>query len=232
MKPGEIIRKFRLTQKPKKLTLKEMGRMIGYSHVQISNIERGIVEPSRDFIKAIEKVYALSWDTLYGQEKPKEFIARIEITNKDKNMIEATEGQNWPERFVPIPIAKDPISGGNPIEVREDPEGVAIIYRDWVRNPENFVAVWMRGISMEKTIPDGSLVGIDHAQKNIHELDGKMVAIRKNRDSTIKRLKIISKDLVLGLPDNPDSKDIMILAGEEIDTAIIGKVAWWWGRQK
>jgi hypothetical protein len=35
------------------------------------------------------------------------------------------------EKLVPIPIAKGPISAGSPRDVPEDPDGVAIIHRDW-----------------------------------------------------------------------------------------------------
>lgn len=147
-------------------------------------------------------------------------------------MIEQTEGTQWVERFVPIPIAKDPISGGNPLEVREDPEGVAIIYGQWARTPENFTAVWIKGDSMEPTIADGSLVGIDHSQKDIRELNGKIAALRKDGKATIKRVRIVSRDPVLGLPENPARMDeALVLRGEAIDTAVIGKVAWWWGKQ-
>jgi len=34
------------------------------------------------------------------------------------------------------------------------------------------------------------------------------------------------------LLDNPDCmKEAVILGGEEINTAIVGKIAWWWERQ-
>lgn len=235
MEVGERIKEFRGL---KKLTQKAFAGELDYSDVYISNVERGKVQPSRELIKKLTTVFGLSSDyILYGNEdarpKPKEFIARIEIVEKEKQMIERTEGPQYIEKFVPIPIALGKISGGPPRVVREDPDGVAIIYQDWARNRENFTAIWMVGESMEKTIPDGSLVGIDHSQKDIKELDGKIVAIRKNGEATIKRLRIVSKSLVLGLPDNPQfMKETIVLKGEQIDTSIVGKVAWWWGRQE
>ena len=51
--------------------------------------------------------------------------------------------------------------------------------------------------------------------------------------NAIKRLMVISKDLFLGMSDNPDYKaDTLVLKGEEINDAIVGKVAWWWGKQR
>jgi phage repressor protein C with HTH and peptisase S24 domain len=85
---------------------------------------------------------------------------------------------------------------------------------------------------MEPTITGGSLVRIDHSKREISLLNGKTVAIRKDSEATIKRLRIVSKGLILGLPDNPQfMKEAIVLKGEQIDTAIIGKVVWWWGKQ-
>jgi len=62
---------------------------------------------------------------------------------------------------------------------------------------------------------------------------GKIVAIRKNGEAIITRLRMISKDLALGIPDNPDSIDeTVVLRGDEIGNSVIGKVSWWWGRQR
>lgn len=86
---------------------------------------------------------------------------------------------------------------------------------------------------MKPTIESGSLVGIDHSNKNPNKLDGKIVAIRKNNEAIIARLRMISKNLALGIPDNPDSIDeTVVLRGDEIVDSIIGKVSWWWGQQR
>ncbi len=64
MKPGDRIREFRTKHR---LTLKRMASGLGYSHVYLSNIERGLVDPSREFLKKLNEVYGLSSDfVLYG----------------------------------------------------------------------------------------------------------------------------------------------------------------------
>jgi SOS-response transcriptional repressor LexA len=86
---------------------------------------------------------------------------------------------------------------------------------------------------MEPCIQDGSLVGIDHTQRDAKDLNGKIVAIRKGNEATIKRLRIIGKDIMIGLPENPDwVHETVVLKGKEMNNAIIGKVVWWWGRQE
>ena len=225
-------------RKLKKLTLKQFGQHLGYSHAYISNVERGILQPSRELIKKLTEVYGLSADEiLYGRPSEeigrKEFIARIEVTEKERKLIEATEGPVFIEKFVCIPIAKSEISAGTPREVEENADGMAIIYREWAKNYKDFTAVRVKGESMKPTIPNGSLVGIDHSKKDPRTLNGKVVALRKDGEATIKRLRIVSEDLVLGMPDNPDfMHEAVVLRGEEINNAIIGKVVWWWGLQK
>lgn len=190
--------------------------------------------PSPESLLKIYESLNISPNELLGiQEiKPKEFIARIEIRKeKEKRMLEETEGNNYIENFVLIPIAGK-ISAGTPREVEEDPDGVAVIYKGWAMNKENFTAVKVRGDSMAPMIPDGSLVGIDHSQRDPRVLNGKVVALRKGNEATIKRLRVIDNEMLIGEPDNKEwSKEIVVLRGKEMNDAIIGKVVWWWGRQ-
>jgi len=59
MQPGERIKQFRAR---KGLTLKEMGLRLGYSYVYLSDIERGKVKPSREFLEKIKEVFNISSD--------------------------------------------------------------------------------------------------------------------------------------------------------------------------
>ncbi len=78
---------------------------------------------------------------------------------------------------------------------------------------------------MKPTILNGSLVGIDHSKTDPNALYGKIVAISKDGGNTVKRLRIVSEDLALGMPDNPNYLNkAIVLRGEEIGNAIIGKV--------
>ena len=249
MQPGKRIREFR---KSRSLTQIEFSKKIRYSPGYLAEIELGVKDPSREFLKRLNEVFGISSDyILYDtpsphmigdkripyliKEKPspKEFIVRIEITQREKRMIEDIEGTSFVERFVPIPIAKSEISAATPDEVKKDPDGVAVIYKDWAKNHKDFTVVRAVGNRMKPSIESGSLVGIDHSKNNPTELNGKMIAIRKNGEAIITRLRMISKDLALGIPDNPDSMDeTVVLRGDEIKSSIIGKVSWWWARQR
>ncbi len=143
------------------------------------------------------------------------------------------EGKNWIENFVPIPIARGEISAGSPREVEENPDGIAIIYKSWAPNHKDFTIVRVKGESMEPLIPDGSLVGIDHSQRDIKLLNNKIVAFRKRNEATIKRLRLIAPNIIIAEPENKDFlKETIVIKGKEINEAIIGKVVWWLSKQK
>ena len=84
MKPGERIREFR---GKKGQTQKDFSKPMGYSHAYLSDIEKGKVEPSREFLKKLTEIYGVSTDyVLYGSEEEqkkyliiKEAEARYEI---------------------------------------------------------------------------------------------------------------------------------------------------------
>jgi SOS-response transcriptional repressor LexA len=221
------------------LSLQEFGQKINVKPGFLSEIERGIKDVSRHVLQAMKTVDISSDYILFGESKSKDFNPHVLVIDSDRRMLEATEGEGWEKNYVPIPIAKDPLSGGVPRIVRENPAGVAMIYYSWVKNPDNFTAIWMVGESMEKTIPNGSLVGIDHSQKDMTMLDGKIVALTHEGGATVKKLKLFrnEKDASIiekayGVPENIDCiKDLVILEGESLNNAIIGKVAWWWARQ-
>jgi transcriptional regulator with XRE-family HTH domain len=59
MKPGERIRYFR---KNKGLTQKDFANKLGYSDAFLSDIERGKVEPSREFLKKMKEIFGIPSD--------------------------------------------------------------------------------------------------------------------------------------------------------------------------
>ena len=66
MEPGERIKEFR---KKKGLTQRDLANSIKYSDAYLSEIERGVSKPSREFLIKLTKVYGISSDyVLYGSE--------------------------------------------------------------------------------------------------------------------------------------------------------------------
>ena len=97
-------------------------------------LQKGI-KKNADFAKAVAKAPTITWGWLHGripinrddlellstffgksldyivlgrQLHPKEYRLDIAMSDKDKELIERTEGKLFVEKLVPIPIAKDP----------------------------------------------------------------------------------------------------------------------------
>lgn len=140
------------------------------------------------------------------------------------------------DNYIPIRLIKDAVAAGTPREINEyDVDGWVLIYADktWMQhNPENYTCCRVRGSSMTPILTDGDIVAIDHADRDPRKLERKIVAFRKNGAVTIKWLKTLPDGLVIGLPQNPHDVDAIIaLKAQEIETGIVGRVAWWWAKR-
>jgi len=190
---------------------------------------------SSDFKKVCNLLKVSTDYLLFGEEPSPQIINfRIIATEQEKKFIEEKEGPFFLDNLVSVPIAKDPIHAGRPHLVREDPDGFAVIYEKWAKKRENYIVFRVEGNSMEPTIEDQCLVGINFTKKEILKLNERIVAIKDEEDAvSIKRLKIISGNRFLFIPDNPiRSKEAFVYDGQLAEEKIIGKVEWWCGRQK
>ena len=138
--------------------------------------------------------------------------------------------------FLAVRLIKDSIAAGHPSNIRDnDIDGYCLIYSDksWIcHNPEDYTCVRVSGESMYPILSKGDIVAICHAERNPFDLDKKMVAFKKNGGVTIKWLKVLDDGTVVGVPENRYEIDTIItLAGDELETGIVGKVAWWWAKQ-
>ena len=135
------------------------------------------------------------------------------------------------DNYIPVKLLKDAVAAGNPSEINEkDIAGWVLIYADkqWSPgDPENYTCCHVRGRSMYPILNDGDIIAINHSEKDPKKLDKKMVAFRQDGGATIKWLKVLPNNVVVGVPENKDDFDSVVsLRGEEINTGIIGKVAW------
>lgn len=142
-----------------------------------------------------------------------------------------------PNNYVPIRLVEGAAAAGPPSEVMESEiSSWVLIYasKEWMPNdPENYTCVRVAGESMYPILSDGDIIAVDHAERDPEVLDGKMSVFRVNGGITVKWLRFQrDKGLVVGIPENKDALDhVIMLAGEEINTGIVGKVAWWWAKR-
>lgn len=142
-----------------------------------------------------------------------------------------------PNNYIPIRLVEGAASAGPPSDVLESEiSSWVLIYasKEWMPNdPENYTCVRVKGESMYPVLSDGDIIAVDHAARDPELLDGKMAVFRVNGGITIKWLKFHrDKGVVVGIPENKDALDhVVMLAGDEINAGIVGKVAWWWAKR-
>jgi phage repressor protein C with HTH and peptisase S24 domain len=159
----------------------------------------------------------------------------LEIQSGEK--LKTFHGDFAYENYIPVKLLKDEIAAGMPADIREqDIDGYCLMFADksWMPgDPEQYTCCRVKGDSMYPVLNDGDIVAIDHSQKDPELLHKQMAAFRYNGGAAVKWLSYIKKGMVLGIPENKNvSESAICLLGDEIETGIIGKVAWWWGRRK
>ncbi len=131
------------------------------------------------------------------------------------------------ERFLrAVPILDDAAAAGPARAINE------YDINDWAAVPEllykeNQRALWVTGDSMEPTLTDHSLVGVDV----LEGLDPvafrrRIIAARHEGGVVVKRLECDDKHLIL-LSDNPRYQPI-VMDNDAAQDAVIGPVVWVW----
>ena len=88
MKPGERIKNFR---EKKELSQTKFAEALGYSQKFVSDIETGKAEPSREFLKKLNKIFGISSDyILYSGTAAdlQQMVTDLESVGLDQELIE------------------------------------------------------------------------------------------------------------------------------------------------
>jgi phage repressor protein C with HTH and peptisase S24 domain len=215
---------------------------VGVNHQAVHNWLEGTRQPGAKALTAIWRVYRV--DPLWlltgetGVQGP--VVLRVSPPSVPKPALthaaEFLDNEVERDRFVSVPLLSDAIAAGSPREIRpQDIEDFAIIYADWLPAPEMVTCVRISGESMAPILTEGSIVAIDHSQRDARKLDGKMVAFRQDGGASVKWCKHHSPELVMGLPENKETMDsggLLVFQGDEVNECIVGRVVWWWGLAK
>ncbi len=127
---------------------------------------------------------------------------------------------------VAVPILGGAIAAGPPRNVFEQEiEDWAICYRSVIRHPDQTSCVRVAGDSMEPYIPDGSLVGIDHTERDPAALDRRIVAVRQEDDCVIRTMQILGDQILLSpANESEENRPLVICLKEATENPIIGRV--------
>ncbi len=221
-----------------------LAAVLGVDQATVSRYEKGLRSPTLDVVIALERqcgvnsAYLLTGagpvlksDEPEADEAPPRTVQMHFVKPSGRWFHEGNVDET---AYIPLPIVSGSVAAGAPraISEHEVEDWVPAIYHpEWNPHPEKTVCVRVRGDSMMPTVPDGSLLAIDRAQREPVRLIRHMAAFRADGGVTVKRLFRTDKGLWIARPDNPDSAEIYQFDDEEIRPAIIGKVVWWWAKQ-
>jgi len=230
---------------------KAFARKIGINYTTVRNWIDNNAIPRADHLKMLCDQTGYSADYFLGRDKqPK----KISLENF---LLVLADHPRWSDRlisdepgkakepldnYVPIPLLKDPVAAGHPREINEnDLDGAAVIYREWCRNPENFTCarIGPTDDSMYPILAPNDIVAIEHSEEarkpSRNPKKPVMTAIREDGGVTIKWVflrKRGKRNELICYPENKDRQDTtLIFVDEEIDNAIVGRIAWWWSKR-
>lgn len=159
------------------------------------------------------------------------------VTARDLDKGEAFDLHNGDAvgKFRALPILEHEIAAGAPRNVYEENiADWAICYAGAVRHPESTSCIWVRGESMAPEIPDGALVAVDHAVRDVREMRvagpcAPRAAVRDGEGGcVIREVHLYGKQLVCR-PANPgpDHPELTFDLSSE-QNPVVGQVIWVW----
>lgn len=211
----------------------ELAERLGVVKTTISKYRRGRIKLSlAAVLKAARETGSTADWILTGTPSVPAPVLTVRTGEKSETFHQDFAAEN----YLTVRLLKDEIAAGMPSEIRDnDIDGYCLVYADkaWMPgNPENYTCCRVRGDSMYPILADGDIIAVDHSVRDPKILHKKMVAFRYGGGAAVKWLSYIKKGTVLGIPENKNSMEATIcLVGEEIETGIIGKVAWWWAKR-
>ena len=200
----------------RKLTQDEAGNLFGITASTLSRYEAGKREPDLDTLCNMARYYQVSVNDLLGMAGP---------TRKDLHAMGAETHRYSPE--VKLPIYGEVCAGG-PMLALEDPEGMAVVDPDLVRDDvTSYFWLRVRGDSMTRAgiMPGGRV--LVHRQPTIENRQIGVVCIRNSShqwEATIKRMRILEEDKkIILIPEsyNPDHEEQIYNLDEVV---IVGRV--------
>jgi len=221
----------------------KIAKICGVTHQAANRYYKKDILPNYDAMLRIAKYANVTMEWLLTGKEPRELfstgvreagvlyevpVINIITINKYKKLLK--NGVST-ETHITIPLISEPIAAGDPLSINEkDIEGFICVYKSLVKLGHIYRCLRVRGNCMHPIISDGFIVAIDFSEIDPLKLERHIVAARYKDGVTLRYLILTEKDYVL-LPHNAAEYEpnVMPRTGPN---PIIGRVAWWWGKQK
>jgi hypothetical protein len=228
----------------------ELARRLNLPARTWYNYETGVTVPAEVLLSFIDQTGANPLWLLSGEGAmyrrgsadlgvaeltPIELIRRgLEKLEQEPSDVVIVAPENLPGQFKSEFVAVSLVPLGELTRESIDPgqvEGYIMAYRQWLPNPGATVGVRLTNDAMYPILPSGSVVAIDRSKRDIHALQGRMVAACPEGEPMIRWLEVSGRHLILR-PNQPSREHplIPVEINGQSDNLIIGQVVWSWSR--
>lgn len=208
MKVGEMLKELRTN---KNLSLDDVSKQLGIARQTLYKYETGIITNiPLTRIEELAKIYRVEPGYIMGwkDDSKLEILGKVDVSS------------NYP--YIPFSVA-----AGNPIEIEGITNMPSITIPNYLlgkyANNTDVIIMRVSGESMNKIIPDNSLIGVltNIDYKNLK--NGDLVVFECNYEYSIKRFFDAGEKLIFR-PDSTDSSFADIVVNKDENTRIVGKV--------
>ena len=211
-----------------KLNQAEFGKLLGIDgsekeiQAKISKWETGRINAPMEYIGIYSKIGGKTLDYILAPSDATESTFKGEGKLPHHSGVRLKDGDS---RKGSVEVGVYAFAGaGGPMELFEhEPIQTIDIPQHWIK-PE-LQAVLIRGRSMEPSIIDGAVVGVDTQDKKV--ISGELYAVWLEYEGAVVKRLFIEQNIVRVSSDNPAFKEMQIKNDEiNTDTFVLGKVCW------
>lgn len=208
MKVGEMLKELRTN---KNLSLDDVSKQLGIARQTLYKYETGIITNiPLTRIEELAKIYRVEPGYIMGwkDDSKLEILGKVDVSS------------NYP--YIPFSVA-----AGSPISIEGISDMPSITIPNYLlgkyANNSNVIIMRVSGESMNKIIPDNSLIGVltDFDYRNLK--NGDLVVFECNYEYSVKRF-FDAGDKLIFKPDSSDPSFADIVVNKDENTRIIGKV--------
>lgn len=213
---------------------KSFAKQIGMNAETLGGYERGDSEPDRDFLTRYKHDFSVNLNWLITGEGEM-FVDGADggervVANSPTDPPNDLTNLDQPE-MIRLPVYDEVHASAGPgaVPASERADGVMAFERSFLRDqgaiPEQCSLIWARGTSMKPTIPDGSILVVDHSQRSVEHgciyvfsVSDRLV-VKRARWRMDGRLELVSDNTSEGYPIEafgPDAADELHVVGRVV----------------
>lgn len=213
----------------------EFAIQLGINKSSVANYERGERIPDADTLAAYSRMFSVNLNWLVNGEGQMfrtalDMIVHAERRAEALQLVSEAPSTAEPENFVYLPVYDGVLASAGPgaSPSVEYSNSVLAFERQFLRDrgavPESCTVIKARGDSMMPTIPDGSLLIVDHSQREI--MNGYITVIGVGDDLLVKRIRRRLDGMIDLISDNA-AYGVESIPTERLDQLrVIGRVVY------